>query len=439
MNKKQFVTLGLLLAVASGTTYAQKAKIKEANNAYDKATIALASNNKAEAEAQLNKAKAAADEAVANAETSGNASAWMAKAITYIGMSQLPAFQDQRPYKTGFEAFEKAVSLDAKIENKTDGIDAVVKNAGIFSFNDGISEFNRSNYDAAIAAFDVTKKAFGYKNGVYIKGDNKAAYDTVLAQANMYSAYSSYYQKKYDEALPKLEAAMANPITTGTVDLYRVAAMSYGEQKNAAKQLATIEAAKKKFPGNKDIAADELNYYVAQGQQELLVKKFEEAVAQDPSNPQYISNLGVLYLNMATGKDGKAPANAEDMFKKAEAQMRKAIELDANNPVYQYQLGNMFVQKSDYIANQMNALTTSKADNAKYEGLSKLRTSYLKESLTPFGAVEKILEPKQKSNSISTDEKGYMLESFQAMGKIYAALNDPAKSAEYKAKVKSYE
>lgn len=437
MNKKQFVTLGLLLATAGGTTYAQKAKIKEANNAYDKATEALMLDKKAEAEAQLNKAKAAADEAVANAETSGNASAWMAKAVTYISMAQLPAFQDQKPYKAGFDAFEKAISLDAKIENKTDGIDAVVKNAGIFSFNDGISEFNKSNYDAAITAFDVTKKAFGYKNGAYIK-DNKA-YDTVLAQANMYSAYSSYYQKKYDEALPKLEAAMANPITSGTVDLYRVAAMSYSEQKNVAKQLATIEAAKKKFPGNKDIAADELNYYVTQGQQELLVKKFEEAVAQDPSNPQYISNLGILYLNMATGKDGKVPDNAEELFKKAEAQMRKAIELESNNPVYQYQLGNMFVQKSDYIANQMNKLGSTKADNAKYDGLFNLRTSYLKESLTPFGAVERILEPKQKSNNISQDEKGYLLESLQAMGKIHAALNDPAKSAEYKAKLKSYE
>jgi hypothetical protein len=438
MNKKQFVTLGLVLATATGTTYAQKAKIKEANNAYDKATLALIADNKAEAEAQLNKAKAAADEAVANAETSGNASAWMAKAVTYISMSQLPAFQDQKAYKAGFDAFEKAVSLDAKIENKTDGIDAVVKNAGIFSFNDGISEFNKSNYDAAIAAFDVTKKAFGYKNGAYIK-DNKAVYDTVLAQANMYSAYSSYYQKKYDEAIPKLEAAMANPVTTGTVDLYRVAAMSYGEQKNNAKQMATIEAAKKKFPGNKDIAADELNYYVAQGQQDLLVKKFEEAVAQDPSNPQYISNLGILYLNMATGKDGNTPANAEEMFKKAEAQMKKAIELESNNPIYQYQLGNMFVQKSDYIANQMNKLGSTKADNAKYDGLFNLRNSYLKESLTPFTAVERILEPKQKSSSISPDEKGYLLEALQAMGKIHAALNDPAKSAEYKAKLKSYE
>jgi hypothetical protein len=87
----------------------------------------------------------------------------------------------------------------------------------------------------------------------------------------------------------------------------------------------------------------------------------------------------------------------------------------------------------------MNKLGSTKADNAKYDGLFNLRNSYLKESLTPFTAVERILEPKQKSSSISPDEKGYLLEALQAMGKIHAALNDPAKSAEYKAKLKSYE
>lgn len=438
MNKKHLVTLGLTLATATGTTYAQKSKIREANSAYDKARAALILDKKEEAEAEFNKAKAAADEAVANAETSNNASAWMAKAVTYISMAQLPNFQEQKTYKSGFEAFEKSVSIDPKIENKTSSVDAVVKNAGIFAFNDGINEFNKSNYEAAISAFDVVNKAFGYKNGAYIK-ENKAVFDTIHAQANMYSAYSSYYQKKYEEALPKLEGAIANPITSGTIDLYRVAAMSYGEQKNTAKQLATIEAAKKKFPGNKDIAADELNYYVSLGQQDQLMKKFEEAVAQDPSNAQYISNLGILYLNVATGKDGKAPANAEELFKKAEAQMRKAIELESNNPIYQYQLGNMFVQKADYIATQMNALGSTKADNAKYDGLFNLRNSYLKESLTPFTSVVNILEPKQKSKSISPDEKGYLLEALQAMGKIYAAVNEPEKSAEAKAKLKSYE
>ncbi|RQO29756.1 hypothetical protein DBR32_14315 [Taibaiella sp. KBW10] len=437
MNKKHIVTLGLLLAASAGSTYAQKSKIKEANNAYDKAREALILGNKPEAEKLLLKAKAAADEAVANAETATNAGAWMAKAVTYISLSQIESYQAGKTYKTGYEAFQKAITLDPKIEGKTDGIDNVLQNAGIFAFNDGINDFNKSNYDAAISAFDIVKGSFGHKNGEYIKANK--AFDTVLAQSNMYSAYSSYYSKKYDEAIPKLEAAIANPITTSSVDIYRVAAMSYGEQKNTAKQLALIESAKKKFPGNKDIAADELNYYVVQGKEDLLTKKFEEAVVQDPNNAQFVSNLGILYRNMAMGKEGKVPENAEELYKKSETSLKKAVQLESGNAIYQYQLGNMFVQKADYIATKMNALGSTKADNLKYDGFVTLRNSYLKEALAPFEAAERILEPKQKENKISTEEKGYFLETLQAVGKIHAALNNPEKSAEYKTKLKTYE
>lgn len=437
MNKKQVLALGLLLAASAGTSFAQKSKIREANNAYDEARDALILGEKPKAEQLLVKAKAAADAAVANAETSNSAAAWMAKAVTYISLSQFDNFLADKTYKAGFEAFQKAISLDPKIEGKTDGIDNVMQNAGISAFNDGISDFNKSNYEAAISTFDIVKNTLGYKNGAYIK-DNKS-FDTLLAQANMYSGYSSYYTKKYEEAIPKLESAMNNPITGSSVDLYRVTAMSYGEQKNTAKQMATLDAAKKKFPGNKDIAADELNYYVSQGKEDVLVKKFEEAVAQEPNNAQYVSNLGILYRNMAMGKDSKAPENAEELYKKSEASLKKAVSLDGANAVYQYQLANMFVQKADYIAAKMNALGTSKAESAKYDGLLNLRKSYLQEAAGPFDAVITALEPKQKAGKIAADEKGYLLDALQAMGAIQAQLNNPAKSKEYKDKLKSYE
>ena len=108
MNKKTlFLAAGVMMATVS---FAQKDKLKEATKELEKA---IESKDKPEeATAAYQKAKAAIDLAVANAETSGNAKTWMTKAGIYIGMQENAKLNADNPYREGIAALRKAFELD---------------------------------------------------------------------------------------------------------------------------------------------------------------------------------------------------------------------------------------------------------------------------------------------------------------------------------------
>jgi len=446
MNKKLLIVVGGLL-LASTTTFAQKAKIKEANKAFDKASeqmILASSSANGNPEAfnadaitePLLKAKAAADEAVANAETANNADAWFAKGVTYIELSRVPKFADKKYYNEGVDALKKAFSINPKIVNK-EGAENSIFNAGIFAFNGAIASLNENNYEDLFRALGTARDAFGFNDRKLFK-DRKEV-DTLLADVNYYEGFGYYSKKDYPKAISVLEEALKNPVTQSKIDPYRILAFSYGEVKNPEKQIATIEAAKKKFPTNKDLEADELNYFISQGKETELINKFEGAVAKEPNNALYVNNLAVLYRNMGMEKNGKFADDATEWHKKAEETMKKALELEPNNAIYNYNLSTIYVIKGDYVANKMNALGSSKADNQKYDEMVKIRKGYLDQAVSALVKMESTLEPKFKSKSINPEEKGYLLEGVQTLGRIYAQMNNVEKSKEYRTKLENYE
>ena len=446
MNKKLLIVVGGLL-LASTTTFAQKSKIKEANKAFDQASeqiIIANASSKGDPEAYnadaitapLLKAKAAADEAVANAETANNADAWFAKGVTYVELSRVPKFADKKYYNEGIEALKKAFSINPKVLNK-EGAENSIFNAGIFAFNGALGSLNDDNYDELFRSLTTARDAFSFNDRKLFK-DRKEV-DTLLADINYYEGFGYYSKKDYPKAISILEDALKNPVTQAKVDPYRILAFSYGEIKNPEKQIATIEAAKKKFPNNKDLEADELNYFISQGKETELISKFESAVAKAPGNALYVNNLAVLYRNMGMEKNGKFADDAAEWHKKAEETMKKALELEPNNAVYNFNLSTIYIIKGDYVANKMNALTNSKADNQKYDEMVKIRKGYLDQAVVALNKMETILEPKLKNKSINTEEKGYLLEGVQTLARIYAQVNDVEKAKAYRTKLKDYE
>jgi hypothetical protein len=97
------------------------------------------------------------------------------------------------------------------------------------------------------------------------------------------------------------------------------------------------------------------------------------------------------------------------------------------------------VVKADLVGSQMNKLGNTKADNAKYDELLKVRTGLLQQGIAPLLVVEKVLDPKIKSGKITNDERGYLLESLQTLGRLYGAVDDAASSKKYKEKLRNYE
>jgi hypothetical protein len=210
----------------------QKSKIKEANKAFDQASeqiiIANASSNgdseayNADAiTAPLLKAKAAADEAVANAETANNADAWFAKGVTYVELSRVPKFADKKYYNEGIEALKKAFSINPKVLNK-EGAENSIFNAGIFAFNGALGSLNDDNYDELFKALTTARDAFSFNDRKLFK-DRKEV-DTLLADINYYEGFGYYSKKDYTKAISILEEALKNPVTQAKVDPYRILA-----------------------------------------------------------------------------------------------------------------------------------------------------------------------------------------------------------------------
>ncbi len=448
MNKKALVVLCGILMTATTGAFAQKSKIREANKAYETAVgfIALknASGSKSAEDlsdpsiiAPLEKAIAAANEAVASSETANNADAWFAKGAILIEMSKVAHFSKQKPYLEAVEALSKAYELSPKVVKK-DGFEDLLMNAAIFSFNGGIGEINEEKYDDVVKSMRNVKTALIFDDNKLNKS-RQGDKDTMIADAEYYIGYGQYLKKDFENAKISLEAALKNPITQKKPDAFRVLAFTYDKIKDFDKQIATIESAKKLFPKNKDLETDELNYYITQNKTAELVSKFEDAVTREPNNALYLNNLGVLYRNMGMEKDGKFPADAESWHKKAEAQMRKAIEIEPNNAIYSYNLSTVQVIKADLLGNQMNNLGSSKADNQKYDQLVILRANIINQALETLVKVEGILEPKLLSKKISGEEKGYYFDALQTMTRLYANINNPTKRTEYKNKLEDYE
>lgn len=446
MNKKSLIVACGLMVMA-GTSFAQNSKVREANRLYSTAldniikVSAMNANDPNALNAKdivepMNGAKAAIDEAVLNEKTSLDADAWAAKGLIYIDLSRIPQNEDKKYYVEGLQALQKAYSLNPKIAKK-DGVENALFNTAIFSFNGGIGASNRSQYDELIQNMNVAKDALTFdKNGLF---KDKPVKDTLLAQADYYIGFGEYSKKDYAATIKTMEAAVKNPINQESVDIYRVLADSYGQTKQFDKQLDIINKAKAKFPRNKDLEIDELNYYIGQDKMEELMTKLEKAVTENPNNAEYRSNLGILNRNMAAEKDGKLPPDALGWIVKAESNLKKATELAPDNAAYIYNLSTVYVIKADFYGNMMNALGSSKADNAKYEEYQNLRMSSMREALVPLAKVEEILSGKLKSKTISTTEKDYLMEALKDLRRLNAATNQPEKAKEYKVKIDDLE
>ena len=447
MNKKYLIIVCGMLLASTGSVLAQKSKIREANRAYETAmenvvkinatsSDPLALNDKSVTE-QLMKAKAAAEAATTNEETASNADAWFAKGQILVEMSRVPEFKSQRNYVAGLEALEKAIALNPKVLSR-DGIENALFNIGIFGLNNVGEEMNKEEYDKMIQTADVAQKALTIGDGKLFKS-NKANVDTLAITAEYYKGFGHYLKKDFSKAIEILEKNLKTSIGQSNSDAYRILAFAYSEAKNPTKQIQTIETAKAKFPGNKDIEIDELNYYIAQDKQNELVGRFESLVAKEPNNAQYIHNLGVLYRNMGMEKEGVFGADAEQWHNKAEEQLKKAVSLEPNNAAFNFNLSSLYVVKADLVGSNMNKLGTSKADNAKYDELLKVRTSLLQSAIAPLLILEKNLDPKIKSGKISNEERGYLFEGLQTLGRLYGATDDATNAKKYRDKLRSYE
>lgn len=413
---KRIALFALCLFVVTGGAFAQKKNV----------TGAALELNKSNPD--IEKTRKYLEEAAANPSTSDYPKTWFLMGKMYMVMLADSSYNAEQPHVKAKDAFFKLVSLDPKYEEQT--VNSMLLGVANVYYQKAYTASTTGNYTAS---YDLAKEVVNIhdlENGTRFKA--YPTFDTFAVNAQVIMASSAFNAKDYDKAIPAYEQLVSNPIYSQPNGYSLLAAM-YLEKNDNDKALAAINKGRAAFPSNKQLSIDEINYYIRTGQQDVFVKKLEDAVQADPNNPELYSFLAQGYMGLAAPDGGDKAANYDELMGKAEAAYAKAVELDPNNYLYNFNFGAFYFNRASAVFEQMNKLGTSAADDKKYGELDKIVKELFAKALPLLTKTQEILEP--KLSTMDANDKSTYISSLSAMREIYARSNEMDKAKEMKTKI----
>jgi tetratricopeptide (TPR) repeat protein len=115
-----------------------------------------------------------------------------------------------------------------------------------------------------------------------------------------------------------------------------------------------------KYPSDKDLLIDKINFYMADGKFSDAIEYLQKAIVQDPKNEQLQAALGIAYEQM------KDTANARKTYE-------NLLLLNPNSFEANYGLGGIIFNRTKPIQEKMNELGSTKDDIKKYDELKVTR------------------------------------------------------------------
>lgn len=399
------------------TAFAQKKNIQTASNSL---------RNK-----EYQEAVKYIDLAVNDPSTQDDPKAWLKRGEIFLAMDSDPGYADKGYYEEVVKSYMKVLELKPGYE--TNAISSGLIYGAYKAYNKSVKQYNAKNWSTAYNAAKMTVDIHSKVDGKNFVGNT--SFDTVAAGAMTIQAYSAFYDNKPEQALTVLEKLKENPIE-GNANTYLIITDAYRKLGNTTKELATIEEAKAKYPKDKNIRNEEINYYIRTNQQDKLIKKLEAAVATEPENPIYQYNLANAYTNLAFPKDneGKSmpkPSNFDELIAKAEAGFEKALAVSPDNMGYHYDIGVLHFNQAAEVTEEMNNVPTE--DDKTYNELKAKRKTMFDKAFPHFEKIYTTFEP--KISELDTDNKNIYIGALTAMKEIYARRDMMDKANELKQKI----
>jgi tetratricopeptide (TPR) repeat protein len=402
----------------------------------------------------LQKAKEAIDLALAHNDTKNQA-----KAHAYKMRISYALFQ--------YNLDEEKKKLESTISDKNERLMTAYGNIPLTEFEEASEELNKiRELDPKFLETIQT----GLEKGISALDEDELKFALAAQQMKMEAgniAFGKSKAKKYDEAADYFyKTAVMNTIlykTKDTVNFYN-ACISAVKAKNNDKVIeynqkmvdvkiaspynyeaiysayltkgdsaAALESLKKgraAFPDDIGLLTQETNLYLSSGRQQEALNNLQLSIQKDPKNPLFYFITGQIYENLAnpkdktSGKDLDKPANFDEMFKKAEENYQKAIDLKPSNPEYLYNalynLGAMYNNHGGYLA----TLRVDKGpDLARIQKENEARAQVYYKKAIPY--LEQALAVKSDDRSTMT-----------ALRKLYLLTGDNARAVEMTNKLK---
>lgn len=379
----------------------------------------------------MKKAISVIDEAVNSEATRNSGEAWFTRGEIFEKMGD----KDSAAIEESKNSYLKVVEVDPKFDKQL--INSKLSRIAKLSYNKGVEAYNSQNYAAAERYYGGVSAIYGLNGGKQFAGDEE--FKKIAISAQRFEAYSAVSRAKDEHAISLLEKIKSSPEFR---EPYTYVALidAYSEKKDNAAVERTIAEGKTAYPKDEQINARELNYYASSGNSNVFIKKLEEAAQKDPNNAILQFNLAVAYGNAASPRDNEGkllqrPDNAKELEEKAETSYKLAIDADPSNIDYVYNLGAFYFNKAEDIKTRMNELGTTEAENRKYDELKAVRVREYQKALPHLQKAYDMLALKKEKKTINQDQLQSYMGALIALQAIYDEFGQKDKSAAMGAKL----
>lgn len=250
------------------------------------------------------------------------------------------------------------------------------------------SAVSSGDYDMALKYYSELKD-LGYDGGttVYKATNNETGEVEEMEKVQRdLMIKSGTYKDPVEERTPSKRAEIVKNI-----------ALIYTQQGETDKAFEAYKEARASNPNDVNLILAEANLHFKEGNKDKFKELMSEASSVAPDNPDLHYNIGVI--NMEQG-------NLEE----ARAAYSKAFEVDPSYVNAYLNLSTTYVNEGNGLIDEMNSLSTSRADTAKYEELKAKKDELFLEGAS-------ILENALK---LIPDNQGILSQ----LKNIYGALGD---------------
>ncbi len=394
----------------------------------------LESINDLMGEFKYKEAKTAIDKYLSNPKKATDAEAWYYKGRIYNALSNdstVPQSELLALRKDAFAAFQENQKLDKK--DVFLALEAHVSYLNVYyGFYDlGAKEFNAKNYDGALTAF---KWANDVKDFIlekkYTYTDAKlSVLDTSLI---MNIGASAIQAKKEPEAIAYYMKIINAGVTGSDYrDIYEYVAEYYSKSDNESAMNEVLAKAKKAYPTYDYWMELSLRYTSKKGDPAALMAKYEQLIAENPTNFVMSYNYAVELYNSLYGKDAKQAGDSM-VAKKLTASLKNTISLEKDDNTANVLMCNHLYNMSSELVNATNAIKVPKGDDIKKKSDLKAASNRAMDECISYSemAVKYFESISNKTNLQKANYKivlGYLSD-------IYTLKKNPAKAAEYEKK-----
>ena len=380
MKKLFFASISVFFSVFG---MAQNGKVISAYNY-------IQAYNGKEGPSNLEEGAKAIDQAITDPTTSGSTKTWWYRSQIYQFISLEPSLLSKYPMASieSMKSFQKMQELnDPKFKDwadATQNIKALTNDL----FNDGVEAFNAKKYTDAYAFFNGIADAVEL-----LKTRGEKVGDDLLPKALGNAALAAENAGDNNQALAAYKKLL--PISNDS-KVYQSLINLNKKMQNIGEAKRLTDEALVKYPNDKEILINKINFYIADGKQADAIQYLKKAADQDPKNEQIQAALGLSY-----DQSGDT-VNARKVYE-------NLLTMNPNNFEGNYGLGAMIFNRSKPVQEKMNTLGYTKADQVKYEEFKVIRNSL-------FGQAKGYLD-KAKSLQPDNQEVKKALNTIDAMTK----------------------